>query len=149
MPPSSVHFNGSVNLPDAETVMREISSRIPAGVRRMTDGEIGERGHWINFQIQKFLASHPFRHFHPRTPVIVAGDFNDVWGTLGPKYLLPAGFRGLPKPIRTYPAWAPFMPLDSVYVRGDVELLHVHRPHQQIARAASDHLPLFAELKLG
>jgi hypothetical protein len=27
VPPSSVHFNGSVNLPDAETVMREISSR--------------------------------------------------------------------------------------------------------------------------
>jgi len=31
MPPSSVHFNGSVNLPDAETVMQEISSRIPMG----------------------------------------------------------------------------------------------------------------------
>lgn len=55
MPPSSVHFNGSVNLPDAETVMREISSRIPSGVRRMTDGETGERGYWIRFQIQKFL----------------------------------------------------------------------------------------------
>ena len=55
MPPSSVHFNGSVNLPDAETVMREISSRIPTGVRRMTDGETGERGYWILFQIQKFL----------------------------------------------------------------------------------------------
>jgi hypothetical protein len=56
MPPSSVHFNGSVNLPDAETVMREISSRIPSGVRRMTDGETGERNYWIHFQIQKFLA---------------------------------------------------------------------------------------------
>jgi hypothetical protein len=55
MPPSSVHFNGSVNLPDAGTVMREISSRIPNGVRRMTDGETGERGYWILFQIQKFL----------------------------------------------------------------------------------------------
>ncbi len=54
MPPSSVHFNGSVNLPDAETVMREISTRIPMGVRRMTDGETGERGYWILFQIQKF-----------------------------------------------------------------------------------------------
>jgi hypothetical protein len=60
MPPSSVHFNGSVNLPDAETVMREISSRIPSGVRRMTDGETGERGYWINFQIQKFLAMPEF-----------------------------------------------------------------------------------------
>lgn len=55
MPSSSVHFNGSVNLPDAETVMREISTRIPTGVRRMTDGETGERGYWILFQIQKFL----------------------------------------------------------------------------------------------
>jgi hypothetical protein len=55
MPPTSVHFNGSVNLPDAETVMREITSRIPTGVRRMTDGETGERGYWIMFQIQKFL----------------------------------------------------------------------------------------------
>jgi hypothetical protein len=54
MPPSSVHFNGSVNLPDAETVMREISTRIPMGLRRMTDGETGERGYWILFQIQKF-----------------------------------------------------------------------------------------------
>ena len=54
MPPTGVHFNGSVNLPDAETVMREISARIPSGVRRMTDGETGERNYWIHFQIQKF-----------------------------------------------------------------------------------------------
>jgi hypothetical protein len=54
VPPSKVHFNGSVNLPDAETVMREISSRIPRGVRRMTDGETGERGYWIHYQIEKF-----------------------------------------------------------------------------------------------
>ncbi len=54
MTPSTVHFNGSVNLPDAEAVMREISSRIPTGVRRMTDGETGERNYWIHFQVQKF-----------------------------------------------------------------------------------------------
>lgn len=54
MPPSSVHFNGSVNLPDAEAVMREISSRIPYGVRRMTDGETGDRNYWISFQTGKF-----------------------------------------------------------------------------------------------
>jgi hypothetical protein len=54
MPPTAVHFNGSVNLQDAETVMREISSRIPQGVRRMTDGETGDRNYWIRFQTQKF-----------------------------------------------------------------------------------------------
>ncbi len=60
MPPSSVHFNGSVNLPDAESVMREISARIPSGVRRMTDGETGERNYWIHFQIRKFEAMPEF-----------------------------------------------------------------------------------------
>jgi hypothetical protein len=60
MPPSTVHFNGSVNLPDAESVMREISTRIPAGVRRMTDGETGERGYWVHFQVQKFVAMPDF-----------------------------------------------------------------------------------------
>jgi hypothetical protein len=60
LPPSSVHFNGSVNLPDAEAVMREISSRIPTGVRRMTDGETGERNYWIHFQIDKFRAMPEF-----------------------------------------------------------------------------------------
>jgi len=54
MPPTAVHFNGSVNLPDCETVMREISARIPKGVQRMTDGETGDRGYWIHYQIKKF-----------------------------------------------------------------------------------------------
>jgi hypothetical protein len=54
MPATGVHFNGSVNLPDGETVMREISARVPRGVRRITDGETGERGYWIMFQIQRF-----------------------------------------------------------------------------------------------
>jgi len=59
VPPSHVHFNGSVNLPDTEKVMREIVSRVPAGLRRIPDGETGERGNWISFQLQKFLDS-PF-----------------------------------------------------------------------------------------
>ena len=59
MPPSHVHFNGSVNLPDTATVMSEIVSRVPAGLRRIPDGETRERGNWISFQLQKFLES-PF-----------------------------------------------------------------------------------------
>ncbi|MQA05457.1 MAG: hypothetical protein GEV07_22965 [Streptosporangiales bacterium] len=54
MPPTSVHFNGSVNLADAETVMREIAERVPTGVRRVPDGETGDRQHWIAFQLARF-----------------------------------------------------------------------------------------------
>jgi hypothetical protein len=57
VPPDHVHFNGSVNLADGHTVMREITSRVPAGLRRIPDGETGDRGNWIFFQMQKFLLS--------------------------------------------------------------------------------------------
>lgn len=57
MPPTHVHFNGSVNLADAGSVMREIIARVPSGVRRVPDGETGDRGNWIFFQMQKFLQS--------------------------------------------------------------------------------------------
>ena len=73
MPATSVHFNGSVNLPDAETVMREISTRIPVGVRRMTEGETGDRNYWIFFQQQKFTA---MPEFEP-VPVPEDGDEYD------------------------------------------------------------------------
>ena len=57
MPPDHVHFNGSVNLADAGSVMREIVLRVPSGLRRIPDGETGDRGGWIFFQMQKFLQS--------------------------------------------------------------------------------------------
>jgi hypothetical protein len=57
VPPTSVHFNGGVNLPDAETVMREIAARVPHGVRRIPDGETGDRQQWIFFQLQKFWST--------------------------------------------------------------------------------------------
>lgn len=55
MPPTTVHFNGGVNLADTETVMREIASRVPKGVTRIPDGETGDRQNWIWFQLDKFL----------------------------------------------------------------------------------------------
>ena len=74
MPPTAVHFNGSVNLPDAETVMREISSRIPKGVRRMTDGETGDRGYWIHFQVSKFQQMPEFETVSVRRAYQTAAD---------------------------------------------------------------------------
>ncbi|MGH3191297.1 MAG: hypothetical protein ACRDPY_45205 [Streptosporangiaceae bacterium] len=55
MPPTHVHFNGSVNLADTESVMREIASRVPSGLQRLPDGETGDRGNWILFQLQRFM----------------------------------------------------------------------------------------------
>jgi hypothetical protein len=75
MPPTHAHFNGSVNLADAESVMREIAARVPSGVRRVPDGETGDRGNWIFFQMQKFLQS---PSLVPARPPGAEGDYEQV-----------------------------------------------------------------------
>jgi endonuclease/exonuclease/phosphatase family metal-dependent hydrolase len=78
---------------------------------------------------------------------VFAGDFNDVWGTLGKRVMKPAGFRtGIP--IRTFPSYAPMRALDSIYVRGDLHVVHLQTGRIAAARAASDHLPLIADLHI-
>lgn len=109
---------------------------------------LGLSGVERKLQLRRFLDSHPFLGLDRRTPVVVAGDFNDVWGTLGRKLLSPAGFRGLKRPIRTFPAFAPVRALDSIYVRGRVEFVRVFRSRLSLAKRASDHLPLIADLEL-
>lgn len=99
-------------------------------------------------QLERFLSSHPFASSHPRTPIILAGDFNDVWGTLGEKWLAPQGFLGADRRVRTFPAWAPIRALDGIYVRGAAQLRDVRRSTLAPARWASDHLPLIAEIQV-
>jgi endonuclease/exonuclease/phosphatase family metal-dependent hydrolase len=101
------------------------------------------------WQLEHFLDSPPFAGLPPHAPVILGGDLNDVWGSLGRTFLEPAGFHGQLRAARTFPAWAPVRALDGIYARGDVRLRQVHRSHLSAARFASDHLPLFAELELG
>ena len=85
---------------------------------------------------------------HTHTPVLVAGDFNDVWRALGRDVLVPAGFNGPRRPMRTFPAWAPLRALDALHVRGDVEILAFERPRTKAARTASDHLPVLVDLRV-
>jgi endonuclease/exonuclease/phosphatase family metal-dependent hydrolase len=99
-------------------------------------------------QLELFLAAHPFAGLHEHTPVLVGGDFNDVWGRLGPELLAPAGFRAAPRRHSTFPAYAPVRALDGIYVRGDLTLHTLRAARGAKARTASDHLPLVAELEL-
>lgn len=111
-------------------------------------------------QLQKFLDSHPFAHLHHDTPIVVGGDLNDVYGGLG-GLLAPSGFRGpgaeppgthvkgeiLRRPL-TFPAWGPMRALDAIFVRGDLDFMHLSRCDSELARRASDHRPLVAEVRL-
>ncbi len=98
-------------------------------------------------QLSKFLDSHPFAHLHHDTPVVVGGDLNDVYGGLK-DLLAPAGFRGTERRPLTFPAWGPMRPLDGIFVRGRMDFLTLARCDSQLARRASDHRPLVAEVRL-
>ncbi len=112
------------------------------------NGHLGLTGLARGVQLRRFLASEPLARLHQRTPVVFGGDFNDVWGTLGKSFLAPAGFRSTERPRPTFPAFAPLRALDAVYVRGDLELEVLYRSRLRLARAASDHLPLVADLRI-
>ena len=98
-------------------------------------------------QLRKFIDSHPFATLHHYTPVVVGGDLNDVYGRLG-ELLRPAGFRGVERRPLTFPAWSPMRPLDAIFVRGALDFLKLARCESELARRASDHRPLLAEVRL-
>ena len=99
-------------------------------------------------QLQRFLASHPFAHLHHDTPLVVGGDFNDVWASLGPRFLEPAGLARAGKLQPTFPAALPLRPLDGLWIRGSVSVISAHPVRNALSKAASDHLPIVADLEL-
>jgi endonuclease/exonuclease/phosphatase family metal-dependent hydrolase len=98
-------------------------------------------------QLRRFLDSHPFQNLHHETPIIVGGDLNDVYGRLG-SLLAPAGFRGIERRPLTFPAWGPLRALDAIFVRGDMDFMRLSRCDSDLARRASDHRPLIADIRL-
>jgi endonuclease/exonuclease/phosphatase family metal-dependent hydrolase len=125
--------------------------RLPSGKTRtlhVYDMHLGLLGGERKKQLERFLADSPFASIDARAPILVGGDLNDVWGSLGRQYLHPAGFRGLARPIPTFPAYAPLRPLDALFVRGTLHIDHAWRGATAVARYASDHLPLLADLEL-
>jgi endonuclease/exonuclease/phosphatase family metal-dependent hydrolase len=98
-------------------------------------------------QLRRFLDSHPFQTLHHETPVVVGGDFNDVYGRLG-ELLRPAGFRGVERRPLTFPAWGPVRALDAIFVRGRLDFVRLARCESELARRASDHRPLIADVRL-
>lgn len=109
---------------------------------------LGLAGYERNIQINKLLSDVDLRHSHQTTPVILGGDFNDLWGSLGRKALDAAGFQSAGKQMLTFPAVRPLRALDRLFYRGDLRLPHCYAAHSRVARQASDHRPLVAEFKV-
>jgi hypothetical protein len=62
-----LHFVGSIPLATSEDVFRQLSEAVGPFLRRMPDGETGDRRLWIRFQ-QKMLTEHPAIEPDPTQP---------------------------------------------------------------------------------
>lgn len=65
---AGVHLVGSVPLADAETVFRTVAGGVGPHLRRIPDGETGERRRWIWFQ-RAMLENHPAMETDPTVPL--------------------------------------------------------------------------------
>jgi endonuclease/exonuclease/phosphatase family metal-dependent hydrolase len=109
---------------------------------------LGLAGYERAIQLRRLLASDILHRTRPDTGVIIAGDYNDVWGTLGKRMLEPAGFRPACFRRKTFPAVLPMRSLDRVYYRGSLHVRRSFASRMLVARQASDHLPLVVDFLL-
>jgi endonuclease/exonuclease/phosphatase family metal-dependent hydrolase len=92
-----------------------------------------------------------------RPPAVLLGDFNAnsrysaykmLAGRLRDVQLGADGERLPARRVRTFPSRLPVMRIDHMFLTGGIEVVGVHAPADPLARAASDHLPLVADLRL-
>lgn len=70
-----LHLVGSVAMKDTETVFRALSEKLAPWLKRMPDGETGERYHWVFFQ-RKMLLEHPAIEIDPDAPILYIKEWN-------------------------------------------------------------------------
>jgi endonuclease/exonuclease/phosphatase family metal-dependent hydrolase len=83
----------------------------------------------------------------PDQPLILMGDFNE-WhlhrSTLSPL----DEWLGHATPVPSFPARFPFLSLDRIWASREALVTHLHVHRSQLARRASDHLPVQATIRL-
>ncbi|TBV80709.1 MAG: endonuclease [Desulfobulbaceae bacterium] len=103
-------------------------------------------------QVGILVKSPEFTALTPEDPCLVAGDFNDWFTRLAPMFTEILNFRcasshqeNFQSPYLTYPAFSPTGGLDKIFVRGPLTIIKRRRCRMQVAKIASDHLPVLAD----
>jgi endonuclease/exonuclease/phosphatase family metal-dependent hydrolase len=124
---------------------------VPVGghTKRMTlvNLHIGLSGIERQWQLRRLFRVSHLTELRNRMPLVIGGDFNDFWNSLGWRVMEPAGFRASGPAIRTFPARLPLRPLDKVFFRGDLLSVDTYVGQTDAARQASDHLPLVVDFE--
>ena len=107
----------------------------------------------LNERERKWQADTLLTHEHldPVLPTLIVGDFNDWRNTLPKGAFAKHDFVFQTHPIsrfRSFPAWLPMGSLDRAFTRGEFSVLTPHVVRSQLAKPASDHLPLTVDFHL-
>jgi endonuclease/exonuclease/phosphatase family metal-dependent hydrolase len=132
--------------------MLQVHAKVPVGshVRSLVvhNLHLGLAGSERGRQLDKLMGSHVVQRLQHDTPTLIGGDLNDLWGSLGPKFLLPRGFSRIGPLAPTFPSLFPLRPLDGLFSRGDLVVHKGMVGDTKLAIAASDHRPLIADLEI-
>jgi hypothetical protein len=96
----TIHFVGSIPLPDAETVFRTLSASAGRHLKRLPDGETGVRKTWIKF-LQDVLASNPAIEVAHDLPPFKFVQWDGKWMREIPRLRLRPGARPDPTSFET------------------------------------------------
>jgi endonuclease/exonuclease/phosphatase family metal-dependent hydrolase len=107
---------------------------------------------WGRLKQHRVIADRILRIHDKKTPIILAGDFND-WDrkaaeTLGECGLHEAFQVKYGKSARTYPDFLPMLSLDRVYFK-NLRLIDAKRLDESKWRRLSDHSALYCEFEVG
>lgn len=114
---------------------------------------LGLRADERALQVNELLGPQWITHPDCQGPVILCGDFNLLPGSKSYRRLasqLRDTQRALNghRPRNTWFSHYPLTRIDYVFVGQELEVTHIELPHSELARVASDHLPMVVDLKL-
>lgn len=122
----------------------------PEGPLHLVNYHLGLAERERHWQVEHLLNHHLFRESID-LPTLIAGDANDWRNTLHSADFSVHGFQQVTTPIsrfRSFPAYLALGSLDKAFCRGKVFVRHARVVHSQLARRASDHLPLVVDFHL-
>ncbi|OIP45736.1 MAG: endonuclease [Deltaproteobacteria bacterium CG23_combo_of_CG06-09_8_20_14_all_60_8] len=106
-------------------------------------------------QVGLVVRSPEFKALDLDSPCLVAGDLNDWRTRLTTIFTEILEFTcatnqvmGSSNSLLTYPSFSPTGGLDKIFCRGNIQILRGRRCRLRVARVASDHLPVIADLKI-
>jgi endonuclease/exonuclease/phosphatase family metal-dependent hydrolase len=113
---------------------------------------LGLSGVERRWQVRRLMRSSALTALDGSSRLVIAGDMNDWTGILAGGMLRRMGMVCVTgvgvRASRTFPAWGPLGPLDRVFLRGGLRCTHHFTARLDLAREASDHLPVIADLQL-